>query len=278
MSPEIMQRIVELLSNIDATSTSTARIEVTSDETIEEVANTREPKMMELEVVSEAQREVVSEVTTDSIKASDDIEINSTERITSSELPMTSEANVIKSESTTETSVRTLSEINAENDEGTAEISSRFNENENDSASEQESLEQAVSARQGRVNDSPTLFLHNNRFYVVSGAPEFYANFDAYQRPRTPIFSLQEMQPIRPMQKNVRVQKVEPFRIYVGDENENPRNNDEIKSEIEIEPLKMDDNENDSQARDIEMQSMKSTAVEVKKTEQASAGEGQSLV
>lgn len=293
MSSQVMSRIIELLSNLEGTTT-TIRADtddITSPEVMslnEEIDETsREPKMMELELVKsdETQGEnmelKVVEVTTDSNNAMpENIEITSTEKITITELrttsSTTSEAIVIKSESTTETPIRTMPDISATNDESTAgmaEISSRDNGNENDSSSEQESMEQEVNARQGRLNDSPTLFLHNNRFYVVSGAPEFYANFNAYQRSRTPIFSLQELQPIRPMQKNVRVQKVEPFRIYVGDENENARNDDESKSEIE--PLKLDDNEKDSQARDIEMQSMKSTVVEVKKQEQASAGEGQ---
>lgn len=278
MSPEVMQRIIEMLSNIEgATVSSTTQNDLSSTEEMiindQSSTTSREPKMMELELVSnsdDVQGENMEirmvEITTDAM--SEDIEnTSSTERITSTveELKTSSttstEAIVIQSESTTETPTRTRSEISSESD---AEINAQ--DSKSDSSSEQESIEQATIARQGRMNESPTLFLHNNRFYVVSGAPEFYANFDAYQRSRTPIFSLQELQSIKPMEKNVRVQKVEPFRIFVEDENDNTRNGDEGIN---------DGNEKDSQARDIEIQSMKSTAMEVKKPEQASAGEGQ---
>lgn len=64
-----------------------------------------------------------------------------------------------------------------------------------------------------------TLFLHNNRFYVIAAIPDFYANFNANENSRTPIFSLQELQPIKPM-SNVAVQKIEPFRIYTDESSE----------------------------------------------------------
>lgn len=225
-------------------------------------SSSRDVKAMELEVVANSDAQGKSfemrmvEVTTEGNNAL-------TERITEQ-----SESAANKSERPTELSTEnTSSEFNDESNARNAEINLEDNnENGNDKKEEQEnSEEQSVSTRQGRVNTSPTLFLHNNRFYVISGAPDFYANFDAYQK-RTPVFSLQQLQPIRPIDKNERVQRVEPFRIYVEDENDKTRD-DGDDNERESEPLKL----NESQAHDIEKQSADG---EVKKPEQASAGKG----
>lgn len=37
----------------------------------------------------------------------------------------------------------------------------------------------------------------DKRFYIISGQPQFYGNFDALQNPLNPIFSLQSLQPIK---------------------------------------------------------------------------------
>lgn len=148
-------------------------------------------------------------------------------------------------EVTTEDSKTAASESTTNKSESTSPTSSELN------LTSDESTEINENPREGRMSNSPTLFLHNNRFYVVSGAPEFYANFDAYQKPRTPIFSLQELQPIKPIDKNTRVQRVEPFRIYVDDDK--TRN-------VDNEPI------SESQARDIEIQ------LEARKLEQSGKG------
>lgn len=272
---EVPAKVSELMSNMLKTETQ-PRIdkEITSTEAAlmsneamqsNDDESSRNTKAMELEVVAngDAQGENFEmrmvEVTTEDNTA---LPERNTEQ---------SESTENKSESPTETSTGSTSlEFNDESSARHAEINPEDNENENEKTEEENSEEQSVSARQGRVDTSPTLFLHNNRFYVVSGAPEFYANFDAYQKPRTPIFSLQELEPIRPIDKNARVQRVEPFRIYVGeDENDKSRNGDD--NEREIKPLKL----NESQAHDNENEMQSSADGEVKKPEQASAGKGQ---
>lgn len=88
------------------------------------------------------------------------------------------------------------------------------------------------------------LFLHGNRYYVASGSPEFYGNFDALRNPTAPVFSLQQLQPIVRSEDNkseAKIQKIaplpmpstEPLRINVADEDEAERNekdNDESQS------------------------------------------------
>ncbi|KAL7047342.1 hypothetical protein ACKWTF_002872 [Chironomus riparius] len=132
------------------------------------------------------------------------------------------------------------------------QTSSDSGERESDSKEEQITLQEAPQSesgetmREGRVNKAPTMFLHNNRFYVISGVPEFYANFDAYQNPRTPIFSLQELQPIRPM-NNVAIQNIEPFRIYVEDNEEQ-----KASTQDDNEPFKIQSSTTDNLRSDIE--------------------------
>jgi hypothetical protein len=170
---------------------------------------------------------------------------------------------------------------------------------ENDTSSEESTATpQRENTRQGRVNSSPTIFLHNNRFYVVSGEPDFFANFDAYQNPRTPIFSLQELQPIRPIDKGTLVQRIEPFRVSaVQDKNYGEERNNmagtQNDNERDNEPLKLQSSNNQDTRGDIieNVRSMEKTIImknmeqqrerqdqsEVKKQEQdrPSAGEGQ---
>lgn len=71
------------------------------------------------------------------------------------------------------------------------------------------------------------IFTHNQRYYIVSGPPQFYENFDA----RAPIFSLQELLPVKRTFDNAQAEKIAQFsmpsteptstlRINVVDEDE----------------------------------------------------------
>lgn len=76
------------------------------------------------------------------------------------------------------------------------------------------------------------VFSHNQKYYIASGLPEFYGQFDAFKNPTAPIFSLQQLQPIVRSEDNnsEKVQKIAPLplpsteptstlRINVVDEN-----------------------------------------------------------
>lgn len=128
------------------------------------------------------------------------------------------------------------------------------------------------------------LFLHNHRYYVASGSPEFYGNFDAFRNPTAPVFSLQQLQPIvRSAEDNVeeKVQKIaelpmpsstESLRINVVDEDEavkNEKDSDESEQVIARSQLPSDN-------RSSEESTEKMTR-EAEKQEQ-SASEGESRI
>lgn len=83
------------------------------------------------------------------------------------------------------------------------------------------------------------IFMHNHRYYIADGVPEFFGNFDAFNNPTAPIFSLQQLQPImRVDNDNERVQKIKKLpmlatertstlRINVADEEEMKEDKDE---------------------------------------------------
>lgn len=40
------------------------------------------------------------------------------------------------------------------------------------------------------------MFKYKNQYYIVTGTPQFYGNFDAYKNPLTPFVSVQSLQPV----------------------------------------------------------------------------------
>lgn len=128
------------------------------------------------------------------------------------------------------------------------------------------------------------LFLHNNRYYIASGSPEFYGNFDAFRNPTAPIFSLQQLQPIvRSEDDNIeeKVQKIaqlpmpsstESLRINVVDEDEAVKNEkDSVESEQVIARSQLPSDNQSSE------ESAEKMSREEEKQEQ-SASEGQSRI
>jgi hypothetical protein len=226
--------------------------------------------------------------------STEEIETSSAENLISSEL--STEFLDLNLRSDNETPEAEIDDQSEENSSSTTEaqsmsITTKMDEiNDRSFVSTQEeqitsttATPESNNARQGRVNN-PTLFLHNNRFYILSGAPEFYANFDAFQQPRTPIFSLQEMTPVRPIsneqedevKSDIVVQRIEPFRIYVEDEekrNATQNDNETLKSQ--------DGNRNiDNRARsdienDVESMRMNMEQKVMNGEEQSTTAEGQ---
>lgn len=88
------------------------------------------------------------------------------------------------------------------------------------------------------------LYTHNQQFYVVSGAPDFFGNFDGFNNARSPIFSLQKLEPIMRNEENsnAKIKKIAPIpmpsteptstlRINVVDEDEAEKSEDDKKPE-----------------------------------------------
>lgn len=115
------------------------------------------------------------------------------------------------------------------------------------------------------------IFSHNQQYYIASGTPEFYGDFDPLNNPTAPIFSLQELQPItRTHDNDEKVQKIAPLplptteatstlRIKVIDEDET----EEIKKgESESEQLQLRSKPSDDQV--TEKEELKSRKMEKK--------------
>ncbi|KAG5678116.1 hypothetical protein PVAND_007815 [Polypedilum vanderplanki] len=273
-------------SKIEATTIETTeapKIEITSTSRIEESTTQTSTLLLE----SSTQSETTEESTAKSVaRIEDSTVLQIIQRLESSDLDQSSTVQPETESYTTHSLLMTSTELSQStelpriseerflSEENLSEIKSESSESEN-SSEETTAAPQRVNTRQGRVNNAPTIFLHNNRFYVVSGAPEFYANFDAYQNPRTPIFSLQELQPIRPIDKNTPVQRIEPFRVYTEDKDgNNSIASTQNDNERENEPLKLQTGSQDK-SNDIEnVRSMEKTIMqnmeqrEMKKQEQ----------
>lgn len=53
-----------------------------------------------------------------------------------------------------------------------------------------------IAAPAAEQPQAPQIYMHNEKYYVISGQPEFYGNFNALKKPVSPIFSLQQLAPI----------------------------------------------------------------------------------
>jgi len=224
----------EAVKLINDESTEAIKIPATESIILQESSSTESSGMIqELRIVQIS----MTSRTNNSDQVNPTMTENIEQSVTRSDIPL----NAIDSESNED-------KITSSEEQLSSDSSERESESQEEQVTMQETpqSESGETMREGRVNKAPTMFLHNNRFYVISGVPEFYANFDAYQNPRTPIFSLQELQPIKPM-NNVAIQNIEPFRIYVED-------NEEQKSSTQDdnEPFKMQNNTRDNPRSDIE--------------------------
>lgn len=65
-----------------------------------------------------------------------------------------------------------------------------------DPSKEPEDLE-SIEIRSAADAEYQPQFYSNNQQYYVANAPAFYGNFDAFHNPSSPVFSLQELQPIK---------------------------------------------------------------------------------
>lgn len=126
------------------------------------------------------------------------------------------------------------------------------------------------------------LFRHNNRYYVASGSPEFYGNFDAFRNPTAPIFSLQQLQPIVRSEDDdseEKVQKIaqlpmptstESLRINVVDEDEAVKNEKDSEESEQVNARSQLPSDNQSSEESAEE---KMSREEEKQEQSASEGE-----